>query len=268
MKDILQKKGQLYKRVEEDRLVLGYKREDYVRETWIIPSNDSVTISEDSLQFTVPLEPNGRWETVVEVLPVTDVMEPPRREGISFEEPPLPDWERSPPEVRSDWRPIERIYEKSLRDLAALRLNLPAHPASDLPAAGLPWFMAPFGRDSLITAYQAVAFLPELAATTLEVLAALQGYRVDDFRDEEPGKILHELRFGEMTAFEERPHSPYYGSADSTMLWLILLEEYVSWSGRADIRAKAQTERHESPRVDGQIRGSRWRWLHRIQPAQ
>ena len=98
--------------------------------------------------------------------------------------------------------------------------------------------MAMFGRDSLITSYQALPFTPELATTTLVMLASFQGMTRDDFRDEEPGKILHELRWGEMTAFEERPHSPYYGSADSTPLFLILLDEYERWTGdRATVRA-------------------------------
>jgi glycogen debranching enzyme len=92
----------------------------------------------------------------------------------------------------------------------------------------------PFGRDSVITSYQSLHVVPELAASTLDVLASLQGTREDDFRDQEPGKILHELRFGELTAFEERPHSPYYGSADGTVLFLILLDEYERFTGDAD----------------------------------
>jgi glycogen debranching enzyme len=91
--------------------------------------------------------------------------------------------------------------------------------------------MTVFGRDSLITGYQALPFTTELAETTLRVLAMRQGTRVDEFRDMEPGKILHELRFGEVTAFEERPHSPYYGTADATPLFLILLDETVRWAG-------------------------------------
>jgi glycogen debranching enzyme len=83
----------------------------------------------------------------------------------------------------------------------------------------------------LITSFQAMPFAPELAASTLRALALFQGRVEDPFRDEEPGKILHEIRLGEMTAFEERPHSPYYGSADSTMLFLIVLEEYCRWTG-------------------------------------
>jgi hypothetical protein len=78
------------------------------------------------------------------------------------------------------------------------------------------------------------ALVPELAASTLDVLASLQGTRGDEFRDEEPGKILHELRCGELTAFEEPPHSPYYGSADGTMLFLILLDEYERFTGDTD----------------------------------
>jgi glycogen debranching enzyme len=116
-------------------------------------------------------------------------------------------------------------------DLASLRFN-PGVPAdAALPAAGLPWFMALFGRDSLITSYQALPFVPELAATTLRMLAERQGREINDYREEEPGKILHELRFGELTAFGERPHGPYYGTADATPLFLILLDEYERWTG-------------------------------------
>ena len=89
--------------------------------------------------------------------------------------------------------------------------------------------MTMFGRDSIFTSLQALPFnsdsRPDAAAS------AMQGTRVDDFRDEDPGRILHEMRYGEMTAFEERPHSPYYGCADATPLYVILLDEYERWSG-------------------------------------
>ncbi len=91
--------------------------------------------------------------------------------------------------------------------------------------------MALFGRDSLITSFQALPYLPGLAATTLRVLAGRQAQGRDDFHEQEPGKILHELRFGELTARGERPHSPYFGTADATPLFLVLLDEYHRWSG-------------------------------------
>src|SRR5205814_10389857 len=93
-----------------------------------------------------------------------------------------------------------------------------------LPAAGLPWFMTIFGRDSMIVSYQALPFASEFAKATLTALAQRQGTRVDEFRDEEPGKIMHEVRFGEMTAFEERPHSLYYGTADVKPFFPVLLD--------------------------------------------
>jgi len=88
-----------------------------------------------------------------------------------------------------------------------------------------------FGRDSIFTSLQALPFTPELAETTLLALGERQGTHIDDFRDEDPGRILHEMRFGEMTAFEERPHSPYYGAADATPLYVVLLDEYERWTG-------------------------------------
>jgi glycogen debranching enzyme len=97
-------------------------------------------------------------------------------------------------------------------------------------AAGIPWFATMFGRDSIIAAYQSLMLNPRLAAETLRVLAKLQGKEKNDWRDEEPGKILHEYREGEMTRAGEMPFGPYYGSVDATPLWLILLSETFNWT--------------------------------------
>jgi glycogen debranching enzyme len=104
-----------------------------------------------------------------------------------------------------------------------------------MPAAGLPWFMTIFGRDSILTSLQALAFTPDLAATTIRVLAGWQGRAIDDFRDMDPGRILHEMRYGETAAFGEQPHTPYYGNADATPLFVVLLDEYEKWSGDGEL---------------------------------
>jgi len=98
-------------------------------------------------------------------------------------------------------------------------------------AAGVPWYVALFGRDSLVTSIQTAAFEPEVGANTLRVLASHQGTKVDDWRDEQPGKILHELRVDEMAHLDEIPQTPYYGSVDATPKFLILLGIYTRWSG-------------------------------------
>src|SRR4029079_11810839 len=98
-------------------------------------------------------------------------------------------------------------------------------------SAGVPWFTTLFGRDALITAFQSLAFRPQIAIETLEVLAAYQATEDDPWRDAEPGKILHELRTGEMARAGELPHTPYYGSVDSTPLWLVLLGATFDWTG-------------------------------------
>ena len=121
-------------------------------------------------------------------------------------------WLQAAPIVRASWDTLRLTYDRSLRDLAALRLHAqPLPEGAAIPAAGLPWFMAVFGRDSLITSYQALPFVPQLAPATLQVLAHRRATQRDDFRDAEPGKILHELHFGELTYFEDWPQSPYYG---------------------------------------------------------
>ncbi|HXX68062.1 MAG TPA: amylo-alpha-1,6-glucosidase, partial [Polyangiaceae bacterium] len=146
------------------------------------------------------------------------------------------------PRVRTDWLPLVRTYEQSVVDAAALRHRPSLEAESSMPAAGLPWFMAVFGRDSIIMSLQSLPFAPSLAAATLEILGARQGKRLDPFRDEEPGKILHESRIGELTAFAERPHSPYFGTADATPLFLVLLDEYELWTGDAALVCRLEPE--------------------------
>ena len=241
VKDQLQKAGTLYSRVEDGRLVLGYKRDRYVRETWI-KSSQPAQLDERALGFKIHVDGHSQWTTALDVelgrslhlAPVNSNNGSSASIDTSATKS-LDAWVAGAPQLRSSWRSLERTYERSIVDLAALRFFSAFTPGHALPAAGLPWFMALFGRDAIITSLQAIAFVPQLAATTLEVLAARQGTCVDHFRDEEPGKILHESRLGELTAFEERPHSPYFGSADSTPLWLVLLDEYERWTGDRDL---------------------------------
>jgi glycogen debranching enzyme len=238
VKDALKKQGEYDRRAESDRLVLAYSRDRFRRET-VITSSEPAEFDEGGLTFRIRIEPHGLWRTELEVVTAQMGMSPrterTKRQLASGKqsemERNLERWMASAPRLESDWDWLKVTYVRSLVDLAALRFSPRSLPGESLPAAGLPWFMTVFGRDSILTSLQALPFTPELAATTLRALAQRQGTRVDDFREEEPGRILHEMRFGEMTAFEERPHSPYYGSVDATPLFVVLLDEYEHWSG-------------------------------------
>jgi len=226
VKDALKKKGEFYHRIESDRLVLGYRRETFARETLIIPSAKA-GIDEHSLSFAVHIEPHGEWTTSLEVVTVLVGLGENHEQttGGHGDQRARSNMKRSleklgeaVPRLSCDWPSLQVTYRQSLIDLAALRffpITLPG---------------------------QALPFNSELAEATLQALAQQQGTRVDDFRDEEPGKIMHEMRFGEMTAFEERPHSPYYGAADATPLFLILLDEVERWTGNAELVRQLEME--------------------------
>jgi glycogen debranching enzyme len=229
VKDKLQKKGELYSKLTNGSLTLGYQREGFKRETRITPNQKGET-SKDGITFRVKLQPRTSWSVAFDVQASARAMEPDETPAVSMSQKEVDEWCALAPRLIGSWEPLGQIYRRSLVDMAALRFRTGIVPGA-LPAAGLPWFMAVFGRDSLLTSFQAMPYAPELAASTLRALALFQGRVEDPFRDEEPGKILHEIRLGELTAFEERPHSPYFGAADSTMLFLIVLEEYVRWTG-------------------------------------
>jgi glycogen debranching enzyme len=116
------------------------------------------------------------------------------------------------------------------RAWADLRMLMTETAHGRIAYAGIPWFVAPFGRDSLITALQHLPFDPDLARGTLRFLAAYQGREDDEFTDQKPGKILHEYRRGEMAACREIVFLPYYGSVDATPLFLMLATEYLRWT--------------------------------------
>src|SRR4051794_8582857 len=151
-------------------------------------------------------------------------------------------WVARAPRLTCDSESLVATYRRSLIDLAALRFSPIIAGPHSLPAAGLPWFMTMFDRDSIFTSLQALPFAPELARTTLRVLGDWQGNRVDDFRDEDPGRILHEVRYGELSAFQERPHTPYYGTADATPLYVVLADEYERWTGDAELVRQYEQE--------------------------
>ena len=139
-------------------------------------------------------------------------------------------WERGTTSLTSDNELFNMVVKRSVADLRLL-VNEGPGPDERYVAAGVPWFATLFGRDALISAFQSIAFRPQLAIETLEVLAAHQATEDDPWRDAEPGKILHELRTGEMARNGELPHTPYFGAVDSTPLWLILLGKTFDWTG-------------------------------------
>jgi glycogen debranching enzyme len=240
VKDALKKQGAHSTRLEDGRLVLAYRRETFSRST-VISASQPCKLDEHGLTFELELGGHGSWTTGLDVVTAVLSADEDTEDGPTLawqaRRPPrdmasdLARWLDEAPRLESDWEPLKTTYRRSLVDLAALRFSPISAGGHSLPAAGLPWFMTMFGRDSILTSLQALPFAPELAATTLRELGLRQGTRLDDFRDEDPGRILHELRYGEMTAFEGRPHSPYYGSADATPLFVVLLDEYERWTG-------------------------------------
>ncbi len=250
VKDALKKKGAYEARVDKATLVLGYHREAFVRETHI-SSSAPAAVDEGGLRFSLDIAAHGKWTTDLSVVTAmaawgerrerTRYSRGQKKSRLSMGQD-LDRWLADAPKVVCDWYCLPPTYHRSLVDLAALRFTTRTMPGRALPAAGLPWFMTMFGRDSILTSLQALPFTSELARTTLLALAERQGSRFDDFRDEDPGRIPHEMRYGELTAFEERPHSPYYGTADATPLWVVLLDEYERWTGDTHLVREVEPE--------------------------
>jgi len=190
----------------------------------------------------ITLGPGGSWETRTNVVLLHgDNRRRPSYSSFYFGQErdkvgeSLRAWQLQVPTLETDWEDLRHAYERSIADLASLRMRTRNGDRAlpDLPAAGLPWFMTVFGRDTLITSLQTLQLGPSLAIGTLETLAELQAHERDDERDAEPGKIVHEVRKGRVAVSGNS--FPYYGSVDATLLFLILLSEVYRWTSDEEL---------------------------------
>jgi glycogen debranching enzyme len=190
-------------------------------------------IQEQKVVYRLELQPREKWELRLDILASIDgdAVAPRTAERRFGEEQTrvresLAAWQLRVPQVRADWEQLDDAFFQSVADLASLRMRGGGR-TGRMPAAGMPWFMTVFGRDTLITCLQTLLFGPELARTALEVLAELQARDDNPDVDGEPGKIVHELRSGKAA---EKWFRTYYGTADATPLYLVLLSEVWRWT--------------------------------------
>ena len=188
---------------------------------WRIKLDSHETVS---LCYRVQLRSSGR--------PISKVGTPMTlKQAKSAESMELEEWQQQVTTIRSDSNTFNRLIERAEQDVYMLRQSFQDRKAL---VAGIPWFSTLFGRDAIIVAWQTLILDPKIAKDTLFILAQYQGTKEEPSKEEQPGKILHELRFGEMARCGEIPHTPYYGTVDATPLWLILYAEYYAWTGDRD----------------------------------
>lgn len=212
---------------------IRYKgKDDIPRETHIAWDGQNAKAGPDGLiHFTVDLKPKETKRICFTVTPVLNGRKSealPFEDGLRLLEQSYELWDRDTTSVTSNMASFNELYRRGVQDLRMLMTDVGY---GDIPVAGLPWFAVPFGRDSLITSMFMLPLNPDIVKGTLRTLAAYQGTKIDVWRDEEPGKIMHEIRFGELVSTNQSPFSPYYGTVDSTPLFLAVIGEYVRWTG-------------------------------------
>ena len=234
--------------MQERRLRTSYDNKDFHRAViYAIPSPGvPVGYANGRIFFELELEPGQEWQTCGELIfeHGQQVMEPAygHRTSEQLVEP-LSEldelqerWLRSSPKLLTPNEHVYRAYRQAIEDMGALRIyDLDVSEEEWVPAAGVPWFVTLFGRDSLIISLQNMSVSTGFARGALKWLADYQAKERDDYRDAQPGKILHEMRFGELAHFNKIPHTPYYGTADATILYLVVLSETYRWTGDVNL---------------------------------
>jgi glycogen debranching enzyme len=224
------------------KLRTEYRNADFSRKVTLSAegSSNKAGYANGRLTFEVELGPGESWHTCLQYnLQDGDKKFPAPQDcagksHTSKQAEPLAEWLQNVLKIQTSNEEFYRMYRQALEDIAALRLPIAGTDHMRfIPAAGLPWFVAPFGRDSLIVSLQNMLIYPEFSSGVLEVLGSLQATEDDPYRDAEPGKIPHERRYGELAHFKLIPHTPYYGTADATPLYLITL--HAAWRAVGDV---------------------------------
>ncbi len=235
----VEKAGDLHVHVGDRQIEWSYERGTFRRGARLSFSERPMLSSTHAV-FDVVVPAGGMWSTCVQLTPTADGKEITPRylcgQPVERSTPAarLEAWRRNLPSITADHDAFTSLVARSSEDLAALRLFDPDHPERTVVAAGAPWFMTLFGRDSLLTSWMAILVDSDLALGTLETLALHQGRDVDPLTEEEPGRILHEVRFGESAELSLGGGSVYYGSVDATPLFVMLLGELGRWGNRRD----------------------------------
>ncbi len=219
-------------------LVITSGRRERRQELRVTGDQHPALTDDGVLSWRLAVPGHSERTVTVEAVPVDDgvamKLRHPRGHSVDSTQPAkrLRKWRQRGPQVRTPDRNLAEVLARSVEDLGALRIFDPEHPRWPVVAAGAPWFMALFGRDSLLTAWMLLPWDPGLALGTLRTLAAWQGSEVDPASEEEPGKILHEVRFGPAASFALGGRSAYFGSVDATALFVMLLGELQRWGGK------------------------------------
>jgi glycogen debranching enzyme len=227
--------GEVTRHVRDSVLSLAYRRGGLHRGCELRFTPTPTKMADDLVRFEVIVPARGEWRGCIEVHPVIEetVIEPRYRCGQPVERAApaerLAKWRRQVPQVETDHAALAGAVARSAEDLGALRIFDPDFPERVVVAAGAPWFMTVFGRDSLLTSWMALIVDPDLALGVVQTLARFQGRDIDPRSEEQPGRILHEMRFGDAPSLSLGGGHIYYGSADATPLFVMLLGELRRW---------------------------------------
>ena len=219
------------------RITFTYERSTFTRAAHVDFTGEP-RIAGSHVHYEVIVPPRGSWTACMQVTPVIGDMEITPRylcgQPVEHSAPSerLEEWKRRLPLVSTDDERFGALLDRSSQDVAGLRIFDPEFPDRAVVAAGAPWFMTLFGRDSLITSWMTMLVDPDLALGTLQTLARFQGTEIDARSEEEPGRILHEMRFGETASLALGGGRIYYGTADATPLFVMLVGELSRWGNR------------------------------------
>lgn len=230
----IQRQWEETRHVEGDSLAIRAAWQDTRKGILVHAPGADVTLS--TLTYSVAINAHSQWSTILTVVPSTDATSPPPPsfihadgDGLSPSDRRRREWVARIPVLHMGNRSIERTLRRSYDDLGALRIEDPNHSDRVMVAAGAPWFMTLFGRDSLWASLMALPVDPSLALGTLQTLADRQGSVVDVMSEEEPGKILHEVRLDVSSGLSLGGKSVYYGSVDATPLFVVVLGAVSRW---------------------------------------
>ncbi|MEK5394861.1 amylo-alpha-1,6-glucosidase [Paenibacillus sp. FSL K6-2859] len=218
-----------------ERVISYLGADELLRETKVKWDTQESRISETGeVHFDVELKHQESVEIAFFIAPMINGNEPLQhepKEAMNKLRASYASWNASSTSISSDMPLFNKLYHRGVQDLRVLLTDLGY---GQFPVAGLPWYSVPFGRDSLIAALQMLSSNPQIAKGTLLTMAAYQGQKEDEWRDEQPGKVMHEIRYGELAATNQVPFTPYYGTIDATPLFLLLTAEYYHWTGDLD----------------------------------